>query len=59
MAWPQKIQKAEERMKKAEAALRADTESGKPYNSKRRHRLLEALKRAQSDFLTKVSRLRE
>ena len=46
-------------MKRAEVALLADTESGEPYNTERRHRLLEELEHAMDDFLDKVSHLRQ
>lgn len=44
-------------MKQADDALRADHESGAPYNSERRNRLLDDLHRAMDDFFHKVSQL--
>lgn len=57
MAWPPKIQRAEARMKKAEAALRADAESGQPYDSKRRNRLRKEFNAAAASFQNQVLRL--
>ena len=59
MPWPPHIQEAKERMKQAEAALLADTESGEPYNAERRHRLLVELEHVMDDFLDKVAHLRQ
>jgi len=58
MPWPPLVQDAAERMKRAEDALRADTDSGEPYNSERRNRLLTELQRAMAEFYDKVSQLR-
>jgi hypothetical protein len=58
MALPPVIQEAEDRMNQAQKALRADVESGQPYNAERRHALLADLKRAQDEFLALITQLR-
>lgn len=57
MAWPPKIQAAQERMEQAQTGLRADIESGQPYDSKRRNKLLKKFNLTHADFMTQVIKL--
>lgn len=57
MKWPPKVQKAEDRMWDAKAALQADIDSGKPYDVKRRNRLVDGFNRAMASFESQVNKL--
>jgi hypothetical protein len=57
MAWPPKIQQAEDRMEKAKADLQADIDSDQPYESKRSKELLKELNQANASFLSQVIKL--
>ncbi len=60
MPWPRHIRRAEARRDRAEAALRADTEdtkSGKPYDVKRRNRLVKEFNDAFASFQNEVLRV--
>jgi len=59
MALPSDVQAAKKRMEKAEAAARADVESGRPYDPKRRKPLLAKLQKAMKKYLDKMARLRD
>ncbi len=50
MKWPPKVQRTEDRMWDAKAALQADIDSGKPYDVKRRNRLVDKFNRAMASF---------
>ena len=58
MSLPLPVEAAKRRMDQAEAALRTDIESGKPYDSKRRKQLLGNLDRAMGEYLEKLTQLR-
>jgi hypothetical protein len=55
--WPPKIQKAEDRMWDAKAALQADIDSKQSYNVKRRNHLMDEFNRAMASFESQVNKL--
>ncbi len=58
MALPPDVRAAKRKMERAEAAARADVESGKPYDPKRRKPLLAKLQKAMKGYLDKMAQLR-
>jgi hypothetical protein len=58
MALPPDVQAAKDRMDNAEAAARADVESGQ-YDSKRRNALLAKLEQAMHEYLDMMAHSQE
>jgi hypothetical protein len=58
MPLPPDVLAAKTKMEIADAALRADIESGQPYDRERRIRLIDELQIAADDYVEKISRLR-
>jgi hypothetical protein len=57
MALPAEVLAARERMREAEDELRADIESGEPYDEVRRRHLLDDLLATMLDYHAEIARL--